>query len=190
MKKLYELTKDELKKLYNTNTEFRQKVWLDIYDDHQSWQNDRYNEYFEENPRGFKYNGHYNSFYYTLTDAEQFVASLRETACDYFFDTEAQKHFDKMFDLYNKWQNMTLEEQDENEEVYLKLETEAKYILKCIEDDLKSFEDITEDDEENTLQEIINGEIYSDWETDGEIVYEKNIKIEPEMVSWEIHILQ
>ena len=170
MKKLYELTKDELKKLYNANTEFRQKVWWNIYDDHMYWQNDRYNEYFEKDARGFKYNDHYNSFYYTLTDAEQFVGSLRETARDYF-DTEAQKHFDKMFDLYNKWQNMTWEEQDENEEVYSELETEAEYILKCIEDDLKSFEDITEDDEENALQEIIDGEIYSDWETDGEKIY-------------------
>ncbi len=170
MKKLQELTRDELKSLYGKNTEFRLAIDQFVYDENGLLSQDRYNEYFEKDARGFKYNDHYTSFYYTLTEAEEFVGSVKKTARDYF-EEEAQKHFDKMFDLYEKWENMAWEEQDENEKVYLDLEAEAEYILKCIEDDLKSFEEITDDEVESVLDLIIDGVYMSDWETDGEKVY-------------------
>lgn len=163
-KQLKTLSLGELKTLYANNSDFQNAVYEDAYDDKMFWQNEWSNEMLGSDNRGYSCYDHYTSFYYRLTDAERFVADLPESCKDYLPQDKVEL-YDRAKKLLDKWQDMTYDEQDANEGFFTDLEQTATELLDAIEETLHQFENITDEDIEQTLQKIADDCSYmSDWE--------------------------
>ena len=181
MKKLNELSFDELKKLYNNNNDFSVLIYEKVYENNMFWQEDLYYQFFGKNrDDGVKHNSHYTSFYLTISDAEKFWKNIRETLETDYLTDEAKKVYESGVKIYEKWENMTWDEQEEDDggTLWDEMETEAKKLLEYLESDLHQFENITDADIDNYLQAIIDDAVYmGDFETDGEKVFENITKV-------------
>lgn len=159
MKKLNELTKDELKSLYEKNHDFQNAINERCYDTLNFWQEDTLQNIFTENgrERGFRYYDNYNSFYYRLTDAEAFVNGLNDGIGDYFSESD-RPVYEKMLKLADEYWNMTTDEQldEKGEKLYAELEESAKKVLQAIEDMLHADEDITDDLVESEIESALD----------------------------------
>lgn len=170
MKKLQELTLDELRQLYSTNSMFQAAVWDDCWEDNMYLQGEESKGIFGENNHTYEYHDHYNSFYLRVKDYERFVDSIKDT--DYL-TPDSFELYKKAKELADKWNAMDYDEQDENEELYSELEQAADALMASIEKQLHAYEDVDDEQINDLLQQIQRGEHYkSDWETDGEKVYE------------------
>lgn len=170
MRKLKELTLDELHQLYDTNREFRAVIWDNCYEDNMYWQGEETKEIFGRNNSTYEYHDNYSSFYLRVKDYERFVDSIKDT--DYL-SPESIELYGKAKELSDKWNAMDYDEQDENEELYHELEQAADALMASIEKQLRDYEDVDDEQIDDMLQQIKDGGHYmSDWETDGEKVYE------------------
>lgn len=172
MKKLNELTLDELKELIKNNRELEEKVYEEAYENNMFWQGEWSKEMLGKD-KGIRYHDHYMSFYYTIDDVETFLNNIPDTCRDYL-DEEGQKIYDEVMKLFDEWQNMTYDEQDENEELYEKIENGATELLYNIETALHQFETISDDDVEGILMCIADDMNYmGEWEVDNNrVVYQ------------------
>lgn len=163
-KKLKELTMSQLKKLYRDNREFASQIWSDIEEDNMLQQSEEYEAIFGKNNRTVEYHNNYNSFYLTIADHDNFVDSLDDI--DYL-TVEARELYDKAKDLASQWQNMDMYEQDEHPELYEEMEQTDNKLLHSIEEQLRAYEGITDDEVAQQLQNIVDDMSYmSDWEVD------------------------
>ena len=173
MKKLKELSLEELRKLYRENSDFQNALDEGLYEGLSFQAKDEYSIFFTKDAKGFRYNDNYSSFYYTLTDAEAFVNGLNDDLDDYF-DKETLPVYKKMKKLADKYWNMDYDEQldEKGEKVYEELEEACKIVLSFIEKQLHCFEEITDDLLDSELEYIMSGDSYmSDYETDMEKIY-------------------
>lgn len=176
MKILNELTLDELRGLAKHNTQFADAVYDDAYENNMFWLKELSIEMLGER-KGIRYYDNHSSFYFKLTDTEEFLGNLPDTCRDYL--TEAgQELYDTAMKLKSEWDDMTYDEQQDNDEHYERMEDMAKGLLASIEDSLHKFESVSDDDIDGILDGIIDG-IYgmSEWKVDDDgVVYQEIIK--------------
>lgn len=171
---LQTLTLDQLKVLFKENQDFQHAVFETAYENNMFWQNEWYNEMLGKNNRGFRYYDDRCSFYLRLTNAETFLNDLGNNCRDYL-SQETAEIYDRAKELLNKWQDMTYEEQVEDEETFDEMEETAVKLLQEIEKSLHDFETVTNDEIEETLNDITNGiTIMGEWELaeDGKTIVE------------------
>lgn len=155
-----DLTAEERKQVLENNKKFRQVVYDSCYQSLNFMTDDLNSILFVEpnRSRGYRYYDNYDSFYFRLTDAEEFVNGLNNGIGDYFSESE-RLVYEKMLKLANEYWNMTTDEQldDKGEKLYAELEESAKKVLEAIENMFHSYEEPT-DDMIDTELEYICGE--------------------------------
>lgn len=177
MKKLQELSVEELQALLKTNHKFEAAVAEAVYEDQMFWQGEELNEIFGKGNRTFEICDNYSSFYFSLRDIENFTQSIIGT--DYLTNDNLE--------LYNvaksyaeKWDAMTYDEQQEvSDEWYSEFQTAVENLCRGIEDQLHEFERITDGAIADYLDRITSGEVaFADWEVDENgVCYEHITKI-------------
>lgn len=174
MKLLHELTREELKTLYEKNHDFQSQIWESVYADNMYWQSEEYKQLFGEDNRAIEYHDHYTSFYLTIRNHDIFIENINDP--DLLIESN-RKLYDKAKELAEKWNNMDYDEQDENGEVYDELEKVQNELIDGITEQLRAYEDISDDQIDQKLEDIsenING--MGEWETDGERIYQTIVK--------------
>ena len=148
MKKLKELKKDELKNLFQNNNDFQNKIIENCYNTIQYMTDELNNELFVESSRqrGYRYHDNYMSFYFRLTDAEEFVNGLKDGIGDYF-DESDKKEYEKMLKLADEYWNLESDDLygEKGEKIYDALEESAKKVLLAIENLFHDIEEPTDD---------------------------------------------
>ena len=170
MKKLKELSIDELVELYDKNNGFNQAVFNEVYEQAMFWQSEEYKLSGADN---FDYHDHYSSFYLTCPTAygakspEKLVGKLDE---DYMTE-EMKPLYKKLCELNDKMEDA--EDWDETRPEYDEMRDIADKLAELYTDMLRALETIDMEYVREELQMIADGERYmSDWETDGTTVYE------------------
>lgn len=172
MKKLQELSIEELKKLYENNKEFAAAVYDAAYESAMYWQGE---EFENMGARVFDYHDYYASFY--LTTPTSYGARYPEKVAgkldaDYMTAENAELYA-KLCEKIEKWENMTADEQDEHEELEDEAADICDKLAEGITEQLRAYENITEDaitDELEAIREGMSGA--AEWETDGAAVYQ------------------
>lgn len=169
MKSLKELSEDELRQLAENNEQLRAEIAERVYEDNMFAQGEDYEQIFGKNNRTIEYHDHYQSFYLTISDHDHFVENI-DREC---LTIDGMKYYDRAKSLLEQWQNMDYDEQDENSELYEKIERVNEQLLREIESFLHDYENITKDEMNDYLDIIMDGvSDMSEWKTDGEIVYQ------------------
>lgn len=171
MKAIKELTKQELRDLLDKNKEFESYVWERAYQSNMVWQEERSKELLGE-ADGIKINNHYNSFFFSLSDARAFFGTIVEGNIYYDEQKALYKQAEKMLAEYD---NMTADETDERgDEVWGEFEETCEKLMKLIEAELLDFENVSDGDIENEMEYLLDE---CEFETDGEKVYETITKV-------------
>lgn len=170
MKRLKELTIEELKDLYNKNGEFANKVYEKVYEDAMLSQEIEFKAMGAE---VFDYNNHYSSFYLSTPKvyggkAPEKVAGKLDR--DYLTEENA-KLYDKLCELNAIMEDA--EEWDEDREEYNEMIEVCDKLADGITEQFRAYENIEDDQIDSELEAIAEDWTnMSDWETDGECVYE------------------
>lgn len=168
MKQLKELQLATLKELYKENRGFQAKVDELIWDQNMQAQADDGDAILGNKSETYRMHDYYTSFYLTVEDHERFADSVEWQA----LDQEGEKLWKVAKELIDRWNNMTWEEQDADEDTYNMLEKANEELLHHIEDILHSYERIGEDQVEEELLLITKDDHFmAEWTTDGEKVY-------------------
>ena len=178
-KKLSELKKSELQKLLKENREFESAVYECAYEDAMRGQEI---EFEEMGARVFDYSDHYSSFYLSTprvygAKAPEKVAGKLEA--DYM-TPENSELYKKLCEKMNQWENMTTDEQetDEGDAVYNEACELCDKLADGITEQLRAYEDITDEQVAQVIEDIADGNSYmSDWTTNGAQVFEHITKI-------------
>lgn len=175
MKKLHELSLDELKALYEKNNGFQSEVWDCVYQNNMYCQSDEYDQLFGKDNRTIEYHNHYSSFYLTVSNHENFINEINDPD---ILTVEGRELYEKAKVLADKWNNMDYDEQDENDELYNELEQTNNRLIEEITAQFRAYEDVDDSQIDEELQAIAdNTHGMSDWRTDGEKVYQTITKI-------------
>lgn len=175
MKKLHELSLDELKALYEKNNGFQSEVWDCVYQNNMYCQSDEYDQLFGKDNRTIEYHNHYSSFYLTVSNHENFINEINDPD---ILTVEGREFYEKAKVLADKWNNMDYDEQDENDELYNELEQTNNRLVEEITAQFRAYEDVDDSQIDEELQAIAdNTHGMSDWRTDGEKVYQTITKI-------------
>lgn len=176
-KKLSELQPSELKKLYENNNDFAGELYERVYSDMMVAQADEADNLGAD---AFEYRDHYTSFYLSTprvygSRAPEKIAGALDA--DYMTDENA-KLYKRLCDKIDEWENMTTDEQetDKGSAIYEDACELCDQLADGITAQLRAYEDITTEQVEDALREL---DIYgmSDWETDGEKVFEHITKV-------------
>lgn len=178
MKKLKDLTSEEIKKLYEKNQGFKDLILNYIYDEKNMLQGEE-----AENIKTdvFEYHNHYSSFYlatpcfYGVKDGHKVAHKLDE---DYLNEENAAiyKELNATADIY---ENLDAEELDaQGEELEEKMNVLSDKLADGITRQLREYENITELGVDGAL-DFISDDMspFSDFDTDGVKVYEYITKI-------------
>lgn len=173
MKKLQDLTGDQLVALYENNKEFAALVYESAYNNAMDMQ--------EDDARSigcagvFKYNDYYTSFYYTAPDPELVAGRLD---ADYLTPENAEK-YRKLCEKIDTWENLDADAVDlYNCELYDEAQALADELAHGITAQLRAYENITDDDVAAELDAISDGYSgLSDLETDGVKVYKTTVQV-------------
>ena len=166
LKPLKTLSTAELWNLYKNNAGFAEAVdgmtWDELI-----WQQEEEGRLI--GAEQFKFYNHYNSFYLTAPDPEKLAGKLN---ADYM-TAENAGTYRQLCDAVDEWEAMTWDEQDERPEVYERAESLASKLADGITEQLRAFENITDDAVKMTLDTIAEGwRACSEWVTDGVKVIE------------------
>ena len=160
MKKLKDLTAEERKQVLENNEKFRQVVYESCQQALNFMLDDLNSILFVEPNRskGYRYYDNYNSFYFRLTDAEEFVNGLNDRIGDYFSESD-RPVYEKMLKLADEYWNLEFDDLhgEKGEKIYNELEESAKKVLGAIENMFHDYEEPT-DDMIDTELEYICGE--------------------------------
>lgn len=180
MKRLKDLSKEELKNLYENNEEFRDLCINEAYNNSMSAQAQ------EGELLGvsvFDFHDHYNSFY--LRTPEIYGAKTPESVAgkldaDYMTPENA-KLYKKLCDLDKKYSNFDYEQLQTKkaEQIYDKMTEICDELADGLTDQLRAYEDVSE---EQVLEDLSlyceEGYGYmSEWKTDGKKVYQEITKV-------------
>lgn len=170
MKSLKELSIRELKNLYDKNKSWQDKVDNEVLDEQLATQDRLCDDIFGEENRTIKYHSHYNTFYLSITDQIEFPGSLNKDS----LSEEQADLLDECKKALEQYMSLSDEDQlsEKGDNLYEKLLKKNNKLLSMIEKDLHSYENISDEAVEDTLQRIIDGaHSMSNWRTDGEKVY-------------------
>ena len=170
MKKLKECSSEELQNLYDNNKGFSQAVYERIYEEAMEWQAE---EFRLIGARVFGYHDHYSSFY--LTTPENGGVKVGYTVAHKldagYLSPDAIKLYDELNELYDEWEET--EDADSCNLLENKMDDICDKLAEKITEQLRTYEDITNEDIWEELEQIADGEHYmSEWETDGTAVYQ------------------
>ena len=170
MKKLKEYNLDELRDLYDKNKEFARVVYERVYEESMDWQAE---EFRLIGAKVFGYHDHYSSFY--LTTPENGGVKVGYTVAhnldEEYLSQDAIKLYDELNKLYDEWEET--EDADACNLLENKMDDICDELAEKITEQLRTFENITDEDIWEELGQIADGEHYmSEWETDGTEVYE------------------
>ena len=170
LKFLKDLSRDELKALYNNNNGFSNVVYDAALEQQAFISNIVFQDVFGERPEGFRIHDHYDSYYFALSDVEELCKTLDEREQGVLSEPLEQK-IGKLLEERDAWEALDPDEVDEDvlDKTYNELEVHGKEVLAEIEGELHDIEDDISIDE--VLEEIRAGEVgWSDWQTDGKVV--------------------
>lgn len=177
MKKLKELSVEELKNLYEHNEQFKNMIWEWAYMGQMELQAD------EGRLLGievFDYHDHYSSFYLTTPmhyGAKDGRAVAHKLDRDYMTKENAEL-YDELNRLTDELENMEYEEyEDKRDEYDEKIDELCDKLADGLTMQLRAYEDVSDESIEYELDEIRNDfRKASDWETDGTTIYEHMTK--------------
>lgn len=174
MKKLSELSMEELKSLYDKNQDFQNFINERVYEDAMSAQEEEFDLMGAE---VFDYHDHYNSFYLTVPK-ENGIASPEKIAgaldVDYL-NIEYLHLYKKLCELNNIMENREVWNIDCKE--YEEMEELAEKLADGITEQLRAYEEIQDEQIKAELEMIHDGFYSYDMETDGEKVFYTTVKI-------------
>lgn len=173
MKKLSELTAKELKQLYYKNKELASQAYEDAYS------NNMWCQEMEAKEIGtgvFAHNDHYSSFYLTTpttygAKAPEKVAGVLEAG---FLNEPNRKLYNRLCELNAKMEDAT--EWDEDRPEYEEMIEVCDRLAEGITEQLRDYENISDDEVLDLFIQNAQMGYMSDWETDGTLVYETIIK--------------
>ena len=147
MKKyLDELSEKELKKVYENNSKLRDMVYESLYKSNMDLQYQLGLELLNDvkNQKNYRIDDHYASFFLTVVNAYAFIDNLDlKTLLDYGVISEEKKK--EIEDVIEKFENSE-QYSDEYNACEEKIETLADEVIKAIEKELHTYEEITEND--------------------------------------------
>lgn len=173
MRKLGELSKEELHELLEKNDQFKAEVYEWIYERMMDLQREE-GELLHADV--FDYHDHYSSFYLT-TPTRYGVRNGWSVAhkldADYL-NEDARKLYEELNRLADELENMEADELDEKQDDYEdKMSDVCDKLAEAITDQLRAYENWGEDEIDYELGQIADGLHYaSNWETDGTTIYE------------------
>lgn len=170
LKHLKDLSRDELKALYNNNNGFSNVVYDAALEQQAFTSNMIFQDVFGERPEGFRIHNHYASYFFALSDVEELCRTLDEREHDVLSEPLEQE-IDKLLAERDAWEALDPDEADEDvlDKAYNELEAHGKEVLAGIEGELHDIENDVNVDE--VLEEIRAGEAgWSEWQTDGQVV--------------------
>lgn len=174
MKKLKDLTVEELHELLEKNNDFKAEVYEWAY----QAQMDLQREEFElMGADVFDYHDYYSSFYLSVPNHYGVIdgASVAHKLDADYLNEDARKTYEKLNELVDKWEDMTTDEQESNEGIKIEgdIDGYAELLAQQITDQLRAYENVSDEQIDFELEQIADGITgASDWETDGTIVYQ------------------
>lgn len=177
MKKLQELSIEELQGLLKKNGKLAGAIYEAVYEDQMFWQGEEMTEIFGKENRTYEICDHYSSFYFSLKDSENFTQSIIGT--DYL-NSDNLELYNVAKSYADKWGAMTYDEQQEvSDEWYSEFEKAVEALCRGIEDQLHEFETVSDEAVADYLDRIASGEVaFADWEVDENgVCYEHITKI-------------
>lgn len=168
MKKLGEMTVQELQDLYDKNNGFACEVDERVMQINYEQQAEEFDLL---GAKVFDYHDHYTSFYLTIPTrygVRDELEVAHKLDRDYMTESTA-KIYDKFNELADKWGELT----DDDDELEEELRIAGDALAEALTNDLRCYEQIDKYDVENYLQAVADN-LYdmSEWETDGTTVYE------------------
>lgn len=168
MKKLGEMSVQELQDLYDKNNGFACEVDERVMDIQYEVQSEQFDLV---GAKVFDYHDHYNSFYLTIPTrygVRDELEVAHKLDRDYMTESTA-RIYDKFNELADKWGELT----DDDDKLEEELRIAGDELAEALTDDLRSYEQFDKYDVENYLQAVADN-LYdmSEWETDGTVVYE------------------
>lgn len=173
MKKLKDLTAEELGALYKHNQQFANAVYEDAFQCNMDLQAD---EFSNMGAKVFDYHDHYSSFY--LTTPMQYgvrnAHAIAHKLNDDNMSDKARYLYDELNKLADEYDNLEADELDERgDEVEERMNNVCDKLAEQLTYDFREYENIDDSQIEATLDGIREGWSYmADWETDGTVVYE------------------
>lgn len=173
MRKLGELSKEELHELLEKNNDFKAEVYEWAY----QAQMDLQREEFELlGADVFDYHDHYSSFYlttpmrYGVRDGWRVAHKLN---ADYM-NEDVRKLYEELNRLADELENMEADELDEKQDDYEeRMSNVCDKLAEAITYQLCAYENVSDEQIDFELEQIADGITgASDWETDGTIVYQ------------------
>lgn len=173
MKTLKELSIEELRELTDKNREFSNKVFEDAYATNIDLQ---WDEFDLIGAGVFDYHDHYASFYlttpmhYGVRDGHAVAHKLEP---DYLSQVSLAL-YEELNKLADEYEDLTADELDERgDDLEEQMDDVCDKLAEHLTYELREYENVSEDDIDNVLRLIADGEHYmGDWETDGTTVYE------------------
>lgn len=178
MKKLSELTEQELRDLFNDNCDFNDYCYEQAYQVAMDCQNDEFNNM---NAKVFDYHNHYTSFYLStpvIYGAKEPEAVAHKLDRDYM-TAENMALYDKLNELTDEWENMDWDEQqsDKGEKLYDDMIATCDDLADGLTEQFREYENVKENDAWGWLQQAIEWGEIADWQTDGKKVYQTITKV-------------
>lgn len=173
MRKLGELSKEELHELLENNDQFKAQVYDWAYQAQMDLQEE------EGKLMGvsvFDYHDHYSSFYLTTPThygVRDGWSVAHKLDADYM-NEDARKLYEKLNKLADELENMEADELDEKQDSYEEQMSDVcDKLAETITYQLCAYEDVSDEQIDWELEQIAEGMSYaSDWETDGTKVYQ------------------
>ena len=173
MRKLGEMSLQELQDLYDKNKDFAREVDERVMNIQYETQSEQFDLV---GAKVFDYSNHYTSFYLTTPmhyGAKDGWSVAHKLNRDYMADSTAQI-YDKLNALADELENMESDELAENKDEYEnRMNNICDALAEALTNDLRCYEQFDKHDVENYLQAVADN-LYrmSEWETDGTVVYE------------------
>lgn len=141
-KYLKEMTKEEVRQIVKGNERLRGEIYDRCYEGNMFIQSEQTELILgKEWHQYIDYHDHYQSFYLTVRNVER---TLRNLDTDYMGESDAEKT-EEVRKLLEKWDDMTWEEQEENEDLWTEIEEKTGELVSSVERDLHEYEDISDD---------------------------------------------
>lgn len=173
MRKLGELSKEELHELLEKNDQFKAQVYDWAYQAQMDLQRE------EGELMGadvFDYHDHYSSFYLTTPKnygVRNGWSVAHKLDADYM-NEDARKLYEKLNRLADELEEMEADELDKNQDEFEeRINNVCDKLAEAITYQLRAYEDVSDEQIDFELEQIADGMSYaSDWETDGTTVYQ------------------
>lgn len=173
---LKELTAEELKALYKNNTKFAAAVDEDILEVQSQLLSEEYDNIFGKHNKYIRIDNHYNTFYLTCNDVEKVL----DTISSDYLTLHAFSEYNIARVRYKRYilaQETEVVDEEHVDILYNELERAVKNMLKAIEEQLKEYEEVADEQVDSWLEMIRDGYHHmSEWHEHDGVVYEKIVK--------------